>query len=134
MALGRGVSTFLGTLTQFKLLPLISHTSAEDTRNAKTSITSTSNCKIRSCLFHSTQITRNFSHFMVSQGSLPHHETSQTVPILSQISTVHAPSHFLKMHFNIILPSDTRYSLHFNIILPSNTRYSKWYLSLTFPH
>ena len=27
------------------------------------------------------------------------------VPILSQINTVHAPSHFLSIHFNIILLS-----------------------------
>jgi len=31
--------------------------------------------------------------------SLPH------VPVLSQINSVHAPSHFQKKHFNIILPS-----------------------------
>ena len=38
---------------------------------------------------------RNPSHFMEPRTSLK-------VPILSQIDAVHAPSHFSKIHFNII--------------------------------
>jgi len=33
------------------------------------------------------------------------HNSLPPVPILNQINPVHAPSHFLKMHFNIIYPS-----------------------------
>jgi hypothetical protein len=36
-------------------------------------------------------------HYSIHKSPLP-------VPIVSHLNPVHAPSHFLKVHFNIILP------------------------------
>ena len=48
------------------------------------------------------------------------HKSLPPVPILSQLNPVHTPtSHFLEIHFNIILLS--------------TPTYSKWFLSLSFP-
>jgi hypothetical protein len=49
------------------------------------------------------------------------HKSTSLVTILSQINSIHTiPSYFFKIHFNIILPS--------------LTRYSKWPLCFRFPH
>ena len=58
---------------------------------------------------------------MEHECSLPHLQMPPTVPILSRLDPVHAPtSHFLNSHLNIILPS-----------APGS---SKWPPSLRFPY
>ena len=65
-------------------------------------------------------VSGNSLHFIEPEGSLPHYKSPSPVPVLSQITSVHAPSHFLMIHFNIILPS--------------TPEFSKWSLSPRFPH
>jgi hypothetical protein len=46
---------------------------------------------------------------MEPEGSLPHSQEPATCTYLEQINPVHdPPSHFLKIHFNIILPPTPR--------------------------
>jgi len=61
---------------------------------------------------------RNFPHSMEPEGSSSRSKSPPFVPILSYNKPFHA--HFVKIHFNIILPP--------------TPRCSKWSLSLTFPH
>jgi hypothetical protein len=45
-------------------------------------------------------------HFMEPEGSIPNHNSSPPVPILSQTNPVHiTPSHLFKIHPNIIHPT-----------------------------
>ena len=68
---------------------------------------------------------RNSSHFMEPEGSLPQSQVHATCPY-PVTDPVHAlTSHFLKILLNIIL---------LNIILPSMPGSSKWSFSLRFPH
>jgi len=56
---------------------------------------------------------------MEPRGSLPHSQVSATCPFPEPDQSVMPPSHFLKSHFNFILP-----------FMP---RFSSWVLSLWFP-
>jgi len=52
------------------------------------------------------QLVKISPHFMESEGSLPHSQVPATCPYPEPAwSSLHIPSHFLKIHFTIILPS-----------------------------
>ena len=57
---------------------------------------------------------------MGPESSLPHSQEQPPVSILNEVIPVHAPSHFPKIHFIIMLPS-----------MPVSC---EWFLSLSFPH
>jgi hypothetical protein len=64
---------------------------------------------------------RNSSHFMEPEGSLPQSQVANTCPYPEPARSSLCPtSHFLKIHLNIILPST-----------PGSP---KWLISLRFPH
>ena len=65
-------------------------------------------------------------HSVKPEVSLPHHNSPSPVPILSQINTVHVSSfHFLKIQFNIILPSMLRFSKYsLSLRSPISTLYA----------
>ena len=63
---------------------------------------------------------RNSPHFMGPEGSIPNVQVPDNCPYPEPDQSSSAPSHILKIHFNIILPS-TPWS-------------RKWSLSFMFPH
>ena len=58
--------------------------------------------------------------FTTFYGGSSQHSQQPATCFYPQTNPVHAPSHFLKIHFNIILPF--------------TSRYFKWFPSLRFPH
>ena len=61
---------------------------------------------------------------MEPEGSLPHSQVPATSPYLSQFDPVHNPTfHYLKIHFNIILPStpgSPKWSFSLNLFVYTN--------------